>query len=187
MMPQTGSAHYRGRPSAGTKTGRVWDIADALSRRLGRRATHQEVRRQYVDEEGGEATTCMTTYYQWKASFDAHGGGGGGASGVAEEVAPFDPVTDLSGEGAAPLRVDPGVRLTVADNGRVVIPKDLRDAMALGADGAVMARLVDGELRLIAPRAAIARAQRRLAHLKKPGESIVDEFLAERRAQWGEE
>lgn len=98
----------------------------------------------------------------------------------------FETAAKLPDERLA-ARADAGVRLTVAENGRLVIPKEMRAAMALGEDGTVTARLVEGELRLISPRAAIARAQRRLAHLKKPGESVVDEFLAERRAMWGEE
>lgn len=79
------------------------------------------------------------------------------------------------------------VTLTIGSNGRVVIPKDLREAMAMGEDGKVTARIVDGELRLISLGAALKRAQAALAPLKKPGESVVDEFLAERRAMWGEE
>jgi bifunctional DNA-binding transcriptional regulator/antitoxin component of YhaV-PrlF toxin-antitoxin module len=112
------------------------------------------------------------------------------ARSVAEDRAAW-PAPAAEAAGAArpgpPPVIDPGVRLAVAENGRIVIPKEMRAAMDLGPDGAVTARLVDGELRLISPRAAIARAQRRLAHLATPGVSVVDEFLAERRAMWGEE
>lgn len=63
----------------------------------------------------------------------------------------------------------------------------MRAAMVLGEDGHVTARVVWGELRLISRPAAIERMQAETAALKQPGESVVDQFLAERRAMWGEE
>jgi hypothetical protein len=45
----------------------------------------------------------------------------------------------------------------------------------------------DGELTLISRRAALRKVQDKMAKFKKAGESVVDEFLAERRAMWGEE
>ena len=59
--------------------------------------------------------------------------------------------------------------------------------MVLSEDGHVTARVVRGELRLISRPAAIERMQTETAALKEPGESVVDEFLSERRAIWGEE
>ena len=41
----------------------------------------------------------------------------------------------------------------------------------------------DGELHVIGRQQAIRRIQREAARLKKPGESIVDEFIAEKRAE----
>jgi len=178
MLPPPDSAHFRGRPGSGTKTGRVWDIADELSRKLGRRATHLEVRKKYVDEEGGEATTCTTTYYNWKSSFDVHAAAATSGAGLAEDAAAFEQPADVAEE---------YVPLTVASDGRLLIPLKLREAMLIDEDGRVTARLVDGELRLVSPRAAIRRAQRLAQKYKKPGESVVDQFLAERRAMWGEE
>lgn len=57
----------------------------------------------------------------------------------------------------------------------------------LDRDGRVTASVVDGELRVISPLAAVRQVQRMAQNYKKPGESVVDEFLAERRAMWGEE
>ena len=63
----------------------------------------------------------------------------------------------------------------------------MRAAMLLGAGGKITARIEDGELRVIAPSVAIRRAQAIARKHIKPGVSMVDEFLAERRAMWGEE
>ena len=77
--------------------------------------------------------------------------------------------------------------LTVASDGRVRIPVEMREAMAMGEDGRVTARVDAGELRIVSPAAAVRRIQARMQKLKKPGESVVDQFLAERRALPGED
>jgi hypothetical protein len=77
--------------------------------------------------------------------------------------------------------------LNIAPDGRLLIPAPMREAMILDKDGRVTVAVVDGELRVISPMAAIRQAQREAGKHKKPGESVVDEFLAERRALWGNE
>lgn len=94
------------RPRPGTRTARVWDLADEITRERGRLAKVGEVRERVV-AEGGNPNTANTQYYRWKAS---------------------------------------------------------RDAAAV----------------------AIRQVQARLRRRKRPGESVVDRFLAERRALWGE-
>jgi hypothetical protein len=93
------------------------------------------------------------------------------------------------GEVASAEMADDGqyVPLTITADGRVFIPCRLRDEMLLDDDGRVTAYLADGELRLISPRAALRNIQRIAQKYRKPGESVVDSFLAERRAMWGEE
>ena len=76
--------------------------------------------------------------------------------------------------------------LRVAPDGRLLIPAEMREAMRLGRDGALNARVVDGELRLLSREGAIRQVQARMRRYKRPGESVVDQFLAERRALWGE-
>lgn len=100
------------------------------------------------------------------------------AAGLAEATTAFDRSPE-AGDGYVPLNVAP--------DGRIVLPKALRDAMMLDPDGRVTAHVEDGELRIVSPLAAIRRAQRIAQKYKKPGQSVVDEFLAERRAMWGEE
>jgi AbrB family looped-hinge helix DNA binding protein len=74
-------------------------------------------------------------------------------------------------------------RLTIREGGRIVIPAHLRAALGVGPGDDLVAVLDGAELRLLTPAENIRQIQDRLASLKKPGESIVDEFIAERRAE----
>lgn len=73
--------------------------------------------------------------------------------------------------------------LYIGANGRVVIPAAARAAMQLGELGKVTAVLEDGELRLISPLVAIGRLQKLIKEHVKPGISLADELIAERRAE----
>jgi hypothetical protein len=53
------------RPREGTMTGRVWEIADAISEKTGEPARRAEVLEQYT-EEGGNASTGATQYGRWR-------------------------------------------------------------------------------------------------------------------------
>lgn len=157
----------RKRPAAGTKTARVWDTADAITREMGRSATCREVRERYT-AEGGNPNTANTQYSHWKADHDSRD------------------ASDAPEAPAAPgnVRRRP---LKVAPDGRLLIPADMRDAMQLGDGGHVVVHVVDGELRVLAQLVSIRKAQEFMRQFKRPGVSEVDEFLAERRAMWGEE
>ena len=72
--------------------------------------------------------------------------------------------------------------LKVAPDGRFVIPAAAREAMELGDEGKVTALLEDGELRIVSPRVAIRKIQALIKKHDKGTGSVVDEFLAERRA-----
>ena len=147
------------RPGSGGKTAKVWDLADEITREKRRLAKVGEVRERYV-AEGGSPNTANTQYYRWKA---------GGAAATPDSSADVVPRT-----------------LRVAPDGRLLIPAEMREAMGLGKDGAVTARVEGGELRLLSRAVAIRQVQARLRRRKRPGESVVDRFLAERRATWGE-
>ena len=151
---------YR-RPQPGTKTERVWTIADEITARLGRRAKRSEVMRLF-ENEGGNANTAATQYAYWKRDYDETRQPGTAA--------------------AAPVTVPP-TRLQIGRDGRVVIPAEMRAAMLVGDDGAVQAEVVDGELRIVSPLAALRRLQALVSELKVPGASVVDEFLAEKREE----
>jgi AbrB family looped-hinge helix DNA binding protein len=73
-------------------------------------------------------------------------------------------------------------RLTIGKDGRVVIPAAARAQMELGENGLVFARLKEGELHLVSPKVSTRKVQAIASKYKKPGESVVDEFIAERRA-----
>lgn len=73
------------------------------------------------------------------------------------------------------------VHLTMAENGRVLIPAEVRAALGLKAGGKVVARLEDGALVIEPIDAAIRRVQAMMRPYAKPGESLVEELIAERR------
>ncbi len=73
--------------------------------------------------------------------------------------------------------------LKVASDGRFVIPAAARAAMELGEEGKVTAYLEDGILKLVSPRVAIRQIQEMLKPYRSETDSIVDEFIAERRAE----
>ncbi|MGI9170414.1 MAG: AbrB/MazE/SpoVT family DNA-binding domain-containing protein [Caulobacteraceae bacterium] len=72
--------------------------------------------------------------------------------------------------------------LTVASNGRVVIPAPMRAALGLQGGGKVVARLVDGTIILEPHEAAIQGAQAKVARYVPRGSGLVDELIDDRRA-----
>lgn len=153
------------RPGPGTKTGRVWEIADELTREKGRRASRQEVMARYR-AEGGNSNTAHTQYQHWKISHEQEGGP------------------------AAPPPASPGdikpQTLKVAPDGRLLVPAAMREAMLLDNEGHVTARVEAGELRVASPAVAVRQVQACMRKYRAPGESVVDRFLAARPALWGE-
>lgn len=86
--------------------------------------------------------------------------------------------------GAAPPAKDHRWKLTIAADGRVVIPAAARAAMELDEFGTVTAVLRDGVLTLVSPHNAIRQIQAMVQkHREKHGltGSVVDELIAERR------
>lgn len=72
-------------------------------------------------------------------------------------------------------------RMRVNDNGRVVIPAAFRKKLGIRVGDQVELRLVDDELRISTLRRNVERAQRLIRKYVKPGKSLVDELIAERR------
>ena len=72
-------------------------------------------------------------------------------------------------------------RMRVSQNGRVVIPASFRKALGINAGDELLLRIQDDELRITTQQRRIQRAQRRARRYLKPGASLVDELLAERR------
>ena len=152
-------------PQAGrsnTKTRRVWEIANTLSERMGRRADRKRVINSYT-AEGGNPNTAATQYAYWKKAYDAE----------------HSSATERLGSVGR-------MRLSVGSDGRITVPAEMRAAMRLHGESAVTAEVVDGELRIHSPAAALERVRALVAKHDKGEGSPVDELIAERRseAQW---
>ncbi len=74
------------------------------------------------------------------------------------------------------------ISLTVASNGRVVIPARMSEALGLRSGEKVVARIQDGALVIEPVHVAIAHVQALIRERAKPGRSPVDELIAERRS-----
>jgi AbrB family looped-hinge helix DNA binding protein len=72
-------------------------------------------------------------------------------------------------------------RLRINENGRVVIPASFRKALGIRPGDEILLCLQDDELRITTMKRRIERAQRHARQYVKPGVSLVDELLAERR------
>ena len=97
------------RPRPGTRTGRVWEVADEITRETGRRAARREVVERIVTESGNPGT-ANTQYQYWKASYEASN-------------APAASDEDLRHVGRQSL--------TVGSDGRLVIPQEMREHAGL--------------------------------------------------------
>lgn len=79
------------------------------------------------------------------------------------------------------MTLETETRLRVNENGRVVIPAQFRKALGINAGDEVVVRLEDDELRITTLKHRLERARRRIRQYVKPGRSLVDELIAERR------
>jgi len=77
--------------------------------------------------------------------------------------------------------MDAETRARINENGRVVIPASIRKALGINAGDEVVLRIEDDELRITTLKHRLARARRRVRKYVKPGHSLVDDLLAERR------
>lgn len=73
--------------------------------------------------------------------------------------------------------------LTMTQSGRVVIPKAMRDQLGLHEGDEMIVEIEEGRLVLSTRAARLKRAQALIEKYcpAQPGESLVDEFIAERR------
>jgi len=72
-------------------------------------------------------------------------------------------------------------RMRVNENGRVVIPASFRKALGIQAGDEVVLRVEDDELRITTLRNRIRQAQKLVRPYLKPGKSMADKLIAERR------
>jgi len=97
------------------------------------------------------------------------------ARGFAEETTEFD--------AAVPERLD----LKLGPGGRIVIPAVFRKAMQVKEGDRLMARVVDGELRLITPHMGIRLAQKIVRETIPGNDSLVDTLTENRRREVADE
>lgn len=98
--------------------------------------------------------------------------------GFAEEPSRFEEEpAGLASVGHARLKIDSA--------GRIVIPAEMRAAMLVKPGETVVAHVVDGEFRIVSPAVALKRVQAFARKWKEehPGESVVDELIADRREE----
>ena len=81
------------------------------------------------------------------------------------------------------MTIDAEARLRVNENGRVVIPAAFRRALGINAGDEIVLRMEDDELRITTLKRRLERAQRLVRKHVKPGTSLVDELIAERREE----
>ena len=67
------------------------------------------------------------------------------------------------------------------ENGRLVIPAEFRRALGICAGDEIILTWKDDEIRITTMKKRIERAQRHVRQYVKPGVSLVDELIAERR------
>ena len=72
-------------------------------------------------------------------------------------------------------------RTRINENGRLVIPASFRKALGINLGDEVVLRIQDDELRISTLKGRIERARRLLQRHVKPGISLADELIAERR------
>jgi AbrB family looped-hinge helix DNA binding protein len=72
-------------------------------------------------------------------------------------------------------------RARVNENGRVVIPASVRQALGINPGDEVVLRVEDDELRITTMKHRIERAKQLIRKHVKTGTSLVDDLIVERR------
>jgi len=74
-------------------------------------------------------------------------------------------------------------RLALDRAGRVLIPAPLREAMGAAPGSELLARVIEGELHLMTPVAAVARAQRMVREIIPGDDSLAESLIDDRRRE----
>ena len=75
------------------------------------------------------------------------------------------------------------LELTLAPDGRIVIPAAVREAMGLKEGGKLFGRIDDGELRLFAPETGVRKLRAIIRKYAPSGANLSEELIHERRAE----
>jgi AbrB family looped-hinge helix DNA binding protein len=84
----------------------------------------------------------------------------------------------MTGEGKMAMQE---IRLKLSENGRVVIPAHVRKDLGVESGGEILLERQKDGYRLTTRRQRIKEAQETIRRYIKPGVSLVDELIAERR------
>ena len=124
-------------------------------------------------EQGKEAATDLgrslklkeSTLRQWMSTWrnQRHNNDGGA------------PRTDAATSSSLKTRLGP--------DGRIVLPAPFREALGLKESDVLFARLENGEIHLLTPKAAMRRAQAIVRRFVPEGVSLVDELIEDRRRE----
>jgi AbrB family looped-hinge helix DNA binding protein len=77
-------------------------------------------------------------------------------------------------------------RIKIGEGGRFVIPAAFRKALGIEVGDELILRLQDGELHLFQQKQALKKIQEAFKKIDN-GKNTVDDFLAFRKKEWGEE
>jgi AbrB family looped-hinge helix DNA binding protein len=75
------------------------------------------------------------------------------------------------------------MKTIIGEGGRLVIPAAFRKALGLKTGDEVLLVLEDGELRVVSPRQAVARAQNLVRRYVSRERSLSEELIQERREE----
>jgi AbrB family looped-hinge helix DNA binding protein len=90
--------------------------------------------------------------------------------------------TDVN-ENAEVSEVTASIWTKLGEGGRLVIPAEIRKILGLKVGDSLLLRVEDSELHIITVEQAWSRAQGIVRRFVPPGESLVDELIADRRAE----
>jgi antitoxin PrlF len=77
--------------------------------------------------------------------------------------------------------MEPRKRNHIQERGRVLIPASFRTALELQVGDEIELRIENNEIRISTVRSRLARSRQRLRKFIKPGRSLSEELIAERR------
>ncbi|MCW2921239.1 MAG: AbrB family transcriptional regulator [Thermoleophilia bacterium] len=67
--------------------------------------------------------------------------------------------------------------------GRIVVPAEIRSELGFDEGVRLVARVIDGELRILTYRANLERIRQRVRDRNPDGTNMVEELIADRRAE----
>ncbi len=151
----------RHRPNVLSKKDHIWAIASELYARNGRLPLGRTVVDAYLHEDPlGNEGTAFTQYSHWKKQ---------------QEQRAMRPVNG----GLSPS----GARIIIGPNGQIALSPELLQRLGLTPGDVLLATDHDGELRMVAAKAALHRAQAIVRQFDTGAGSVVDELLADRRRE----